>query len=188
MSISGSWLYSCNLKTINLLYIFFRIFDPFLVPDLPDDQPEEINEDIELEDEDEDDDDRYSDIAEDYNTVLSELRDVWLLTSITHRVSKTATNIFWELGKKFFTRVYAARAREGRTKRIPQFQHLRKQLYKDLPKVNIEIAYRSKASGEVITKNTTKTPKDQFPADEYQKLYEVATVNVSTLRPKKCLF
>ena len=112
---------------------------------------------------------------------MNELRDLWLVTSITHKVSKTATNIFWVLARKYFVRIFAARAREDNQKKIPQFEHLRRQLYKDLPRVNLEIAYRNKESGDVIKRFTDKTPKSNFPADKFEKLYEVATVDVSKL-------
>ena len=87
-------------------------------------------------DEDEDDDeDRYSDVLEDYKSILIEFRNVWLVTSLTHKVSKTATNIFWEIAKKFFPRLLAARQRDRIKRKIPQFQHLRKKVYKDLPEI-----------------------------------------------------
>ena len=126
-----------------------------------------------------DDEDMFNGIEGGYHTILQELLEEFLLIEITHNTSKTATNAFWRASEKGFYKLQQAKNLQGITKSTPQFVHLRRKMYKDLPKVNMEIAYENKETKEITTVNTEITPKSQFPPDQYVKLYELASVDVS---------
>ena len=100
---------------------------------------------------------------------------------IDHRVSKEASNEFWRLSNSMFHRMYLARGDRGR--KIPQISHLREKLYKDyVPPVNMDVGFKSKESGEVtVLKDVTSIPVSRFPTSQYQRLYEIASVEVSSL-------
>ena len=53
-------------------------------------------------------------------------------------------------------------------------------MYKNLlPNLDIQIAYKEKTSGDVVTVNETSTPLKRYPQSRYEKLYEIGTVQVS---------
>ena len=53
-------------------------------------------------------------------------------------------------------------------------------MYKDLiPEIHIEIAYKDRASGEIVIVNDTITPLKRFPMAKFEKLYEIGTLKVS---------
>lgn len=95
-------------------------------------------------------------------------------------MSKTASNQYFELGKKYFSKLFKAKNDEGITRRTPKFVHLRRQLEKTkVPKISMEIKYRNKETGEVTTlEDVESTPTSGFPPDKYEKLYEKASVEV----------
>lgn len=64
-------------------------------------------------------------------------------------------------------------------RKIPQFQQIRRTLEKKYtPDVQLEVAYQKRDTNEVTVVNTTINPRKRFPGNEYEKLYEVATVKV----------
>lgn len=118
--------------------------------------------------------------AHSYNTILRKLANDWIVTEIQHHVSKAASDAFFELGKKWFHVLFEAKYREGVSKKTPQFVHIRRRLYdKYTPPVRMEIGYRNKESGLVeIQKDLLSTPTSKFPPSQFQKLYEIASVEV----------
>ena len=116
---------------------------------------------------------------EDYRDILSDLSEEWLLTEVSHHVSKEASNSMWKIANDLFHRMYTAKANEGR--KIPQFCHLRRKLYEDkVPKIKMEFAYQSKDDGSVtVVEDVSTTPLARFPPSTHRKLYEIASVDVS---------
>ena len=120
-----------------------------------------------------------------YRDLLADLSQKWLENEIHHKVSKEASNYFWRIANERFHELYVAKG--NRSRKIPQFSHLREQLYhKKVPRVNMEIGYKAKEDGEVtVVKDATSTPVSKFPPCTYRRLYEIASVDVSMLL---CLF
>lgn len=113
---------------------------------------------------------------EDYTTVFENLKSKWLLAEIDHCVSKTASEEFWKLGLKFFPILHGAL---GRKKKTPQFKTIRRRMHDELvPKIELEIAYKNRSSGEIKIIKDTKTPSKQYNSASYEKLYEIGTVKV----------
>lgn len=127
--------------------------------------------------ENEDDEQHAGDGEEEtYIDLLENLKSQWLLTEVHHCVSKTASEAFWKLCVLQFPKLYNAIGQ----KKPPLFQSIRRQMYNDLlPKIELQIGYRNKASGEIIVVNDTVTPIKRFPSDKFDKLYEIGTLDVS---------
>ena len=99
-----------------------------------------------------------------------------------HRVSKSASEDFWRLASREFPKLSRARTDEMVYKKIPQFQILRKNLYKaHVPPISLKIAYQDLDTDEITVVEGQKTPVSQFSPSKYRKLYEIATVKVSIL-------
>ena len=142
------------------------------------DEDEDQGED-EDQDEDQDEDEEPVVIEGTFQDLYEELSNEWLVTEVDHHVSKSASNAFWKLSNKYFHRVYLAKEREGRTKKIPQFKQVRETLYaKKVPPISVEVAYKNNTTGEVVVEKGTTTPTSQYPPNLYCKLYEMATVKV----------
>lgn len=104
------------------------------------------------------------------------------MLELKHRVSKGGAEDFWTLVTSALPRVYRARLDQNVYKDMPQFSHIRRKLYKkNTPKVNLKIAYKNKETDEITVVESDKTPVSAFPASQYQKLYEVATVEVKII-------
>ena len=116
----------------------------------------------------------------DYFEMLNTLSKEWLQIELSHKVSKTATNAFWSLAQKM-TELFEVKNQTNVNRKTPQFSHQRKKLYENFaPKMKMEIAYRNKSTGEIIIEeNLQHTPVSQYPASEFEKLYEIATVEVN---------
>ena len=59
------------------------------------------------------------------------------------------------------------------------FKQIRQNFYNTTPDVDLEIAYRDRTTKEMSIFHGTATPKNQFPPNTFEKVYEVATVKVS---------
>ena len=116
-----------------------------------------------------------------YRSILKDLSKDWLENELLHRVSKEASNSFFELGKKWFFPLFEAKRLEGVTKNSPQFVHIRRQLYKKrIPPVLLEVAYKNNDTGEInVLKDLQSIPISKYPRSEYTKLYESAYVKVN---------
>ena len=121
-------------------------------------------------------DDILYDEEDDYSSILKKLKSDWLLAEIDHCVSKSASEAFWKIGLMYFTKL----ANAARKKKTPLFKSIRTKMYDDLlPPVGLEIAYKNKSNGEIVTINDTITQVKRFPPDKYEKIYEIGTVKVS---------
>jgi hypothetical protein len=119
-----------------------------------------------------------------YKELLSDLAQKWLVTELTHNVSKTASNEFWALAKQCFSDLFAAKVAEGVRKRVPSFKYLRRKMQDDnLPDIEMEIGYTDKATGEItIVTDLKKTPLSKFPAHLFAKTHEKCSIKVKTRR------
>ena len=119
------------------------------------------------------------DATENYRDILADLSKLWIDNEVSHKVSKTASDLFWRISNEYFHRLYVARGNRGR--KIPQFGTIRNKLYQDkVPKIKMEIGYMSKDTGEVtVVKDVSSTPVSDFPGSSHRRLYEIASVDVS---------
>lgn len=67
-------------------------------------------------------------------------------------------------------------------RKIPMFQQIRRTFHaKNTPKVNLQLAYRNKENEEITIVRDEVTPKSRFPSQQYEQMYEIATVEVNIL-------
>ena len=153
-----------------------------------DEQEEEEEED----DDDDDPDDPDFDVGggdgrPSYRDMLDKLSEDWLTAEIDHRMSKKGSEILWKLANEHFYEIYRVKKEQGIKRKIPQFQQIRRQLTKkNTPKVKLEIAYKCKDTGEItIMENLESTPVSRFPPSTHERLYEIASVDVSLYDEKE---
>lgn len=136
-----------------------------------------------------DDDSDIEDIGEtikntdDFNTILNELSNQWIEAEINHHVSKACSDEFWKIAHQWFFRLMTCKQKQKIKRKVPQFTHIRRQLYDSkTPKVNLDITYQEKDTGEVhVVRDVEATPVSKYPANKFTKLYEVASVPVSEI-------
>ena len=158
--------------------------DPDADPDDPngpdDDDDDNDDDDVdEHDDDDDDDDDMDMDEIPEYFHLLQTLSQKWLDVELTHNVSKSASNAFWNLAKTHFHSLFIQKQVQGISKKTPMFTHLRNKLYDShcLP-VNMEFGYVHKRSGQLSFVTSEKTPLSRFPTSTYKKVFEVASLKV----------
>ena len=104
----------------------------------------------------------------------------WIDLENHHRVSKTAAEDFWRVAKEQFPRLHRARVNARVYKDIPQFGNQRRKLYKsNVPPVKLEIGYLNRGTQEIVKVEGDKTPVSRFNPRQFEKLFEVATVEVN---------
>lgn len=85
----------------------------------------------------------------------------------------------WNLAKNAFTNLNRAKIDDQVYRDVPQFTSQRRRLYKDnTPPVQLVICYEHKETKELVIAKGTSTPVSKFNPQEYEKRYEVATVQV----------
>ena len=110
---------------------------------------------------------------------MEDLTEKWLSLELHHRTSKTATEEFWALARSAFPKLYQAKIDEMVYKPIPKFRSQRRKFDQaNTPEVKIETAFRNKENDDVSVIEGTKAPTG-FSPNRFQKLYEVATVQVN---------
>ena len=160
--------------------------DEHEVVEVEEDKEDEQDEQDEQDEDDEDDEDDEQEVDvnpiqfQSFDTIFQKLIEDWLLAEVDHKVSKTATNLFWKIANTYFPSLYAAKEREGRRKRVPQFKQARKKLHqKNVPKVSMKMAFKHNKTGEISVVKGESTPTSKYPPNVYTKLYEVASVEVN---------
>ena len=114
-----------------------------------------------------------------YAEVLDDLTKKWILLEGKHRTSKSASDDFWLLAKEAFPKLHRAKISGRVSKNIPKFTSLRRKMYKSkVPKITLKIGYQNRETKEITVIEGEKTPSSRFNPQEYEKLYEVATVEV----------
>ena len=149
-------------------------------PALGDDYLHYIYDNQEEEEEEEDDDEEFEE-TDDYNTILNHLSKEWLKVEVNHNVSKVSSACFWDVAKSWFHRMFVAKQRQQIKRKTPSFVHIRRKLDRDsVPPIDMEIAYKHKETGDLTVVRDSVTPKSQFPPNEYRKVWEVGTVQVTS--------
>lgn len=157
------------------------------VEDIDEDEDEDDNEE---EHEDEDDEDTYTfddneELEEEdqnsFQYLLKKFSEDWLMNEIDHKVSKVGTSKFWNIAIKYMFSITQAFIKEKK-KKFPKFAHIRKKLKKKyVPKISIDTGYINKETNElIIASDREKLPVKEFPRDKFEKVYEVARVQVLT--------
>lgn len=114
-----------------------------------------------------------------YCNVLRDLSEAWIDAETHHKVSKQASDDFFDIASKWFHKLYQAKARDLIQKNVPKFTTLRRRLHKtNVPPIELEIAYKNRETGEITVVKAEKTPVKQFNPREYEKIYEAAKVKV----------
>ena len=146
------------------------------------DKEEEDEEEEDEEEEDEEEDEDFNE-ADGYETLIEKLSRKWLEAELDHTVSKVASNALWRIASSYFPRITQARNLENITRKLPQFNHIRRKMYdENTPEVRLKIGYRNRETKEMTVVEDTVTPKSRFPPNEFEKLFEIATVKVGTLK------
>lgn len=91
--------------------------------------------------------------------------------------------MFWKLAFDKLESIFKIKEDQKITRKIPKFTQIRRRLHKEkVPRISIEVAYKSKETGEITTvKDIERTPVAKFPPHLYTKLYEQATVEVKDI-------
>ena len=122
---------------------------------------------------------------ENYDAVLKKLQSEWLLLESSHKVSKTATDLFWKVALKLFPKLKTSIG----NKRTCQFKTIRRKMYDDcVPEVSLEIGYKNKRTGDVQVVNERCTPVKQFPPSQFEKFYEIGSLKVSYIHIYKYIY
>ena len=124
--------------------------------------------------------DNPANMLEDYNSLLNSMSRKWYFAQLSHNVSGTAAEAFWEIGRFFWPKLIQAKLQEGITKKTPLFQNQRKKLVSQLcPDISMQFGYLNLATGEVENVSSHITPiKDYERNPQYVKLYEEAHIQV----------
>lgn len=104
----------------------------------------------------------------------------WIGLEMKHRTSKTCSEEFWDLAKSAFHKLHRARIDDMIFKPIPKLRSQRDKLNNDrVPDINMKIGYKKKETDdEIVIVEGDKTPHKKYNPREYQKLFEVASVQV----------
>ena len=145
---------------------------------VPEAAPEAVNEEQrvpEAEEEQEDEDDELNSTK-----LVNELAEKWLVNEITHKVSKTASNQFWQLAMESIPAISRKRQGEGLTKKVNGFIAKRRKLVSEnSPEILMDIGYINKSNGQLeIVRDVKTTPVAKYPPSLYRKAYEIARVKV----------
>ena len=84
-----------------------------------------------------------------FDDILEALSKEWLLTEISHSVSKKASDLFWNIAKRQFHKLVQHQPKD---RKIPSFTHIRRRITaKYCPEVMIDVAYKnSEYSNEAV--------------------------------------
>ena len=117
--------------------------------------------------------------VDDYKTIFNYLCKEWLNIEVDHRVSKVASEAFWSLAKTWFHLMFKAKEIEKNNRKTPSFVHIRRQFHKKyVPPITLKFGFKDKETGAVSIVHDTVTPKNRFPPNRFEKLWEVASVQV----------
>lgn len=105
----------------------------------------------------------------------------WSQIQLTHHVSITASNSFWNLGFKYIGALQNIKEQERNNRKIPQFVHVRRCLYKDYcPDVKMSFAFLNTSDGSIVHVSDDHNPVNKYERDpKYKKLYEEAHIEVN---------
>lgn len=88
----------------------------------------------------------------------------------------------WNLAIKSIPKLHRAKISDMVVKPIPVLRSQRRKInMENVPKISLESAFMNKETKDVSVVQGEKIPRNRFP-QEYQKLYETATVQVINLQ------
>lgn len=88
---------------------------------------------------------------------------------------------FWRLAIQWLPRLHQAKVNEGIITPIPQLVSLRRKMYKsNIPEIKLRTAFQHKETGETTIVEGESIPTAKFNPRKYTKLYESASVEVSS--------
>ena len=118
-----------------------------------------------------------------YDSVFTSFTENWLQTQLTHHVSLAGANAFWKLCFKYVKEMYELKEAENITRAIPQFVHVRRQVYKEIcPEVKMTFVFMNKNDGTLHHVQEDETPLKNYQRDpQFRKLYEEAHIQVFLL-------
>ena len=118
---------------------------------------------------------------QDFSKMLKSVAKDWLLLEISHNVSKTASDAFWEVAKKLLHGLVEEQLKSKKKKKIPTFTHIRRLLVvQHCPDIKLNLGYKRKDNGEmVILDDLRKIPVTQYNRGGYEPMYEIASLQVS---------
>lgn len=123
--------------------------------------------------------DNNIDLQDDYHEMLKEVAEKWLLVQLTHRVSISASNSFWEFAVNSIPKLSQCKNDRSIKKAIPGYIHLRRKMYKEqCPKVHMKFVYLNKNTEAIEIVHTNTNPAKQYNRINYVKLYEEAHFEV----------
>ena len=118
--------------------------------------------------------------AADYHDLLKTFSSKWLLSQLTHNVSLTAANAFWQLSLNFLPVLLEAKENSLVKKNTPGFIHQKRKLYDEMcPKVHMKFVFLNRITNEIETIECEKDPSRRFPKSTHIKLYEEAHIKVN---------
>lgn len=111
--------------------------------------------------------------------LLKKFSEEWIINEVHHKVSKVASSEFWNITAKWMFSLASAFEKERKSK-FPKFAHIRRKLINQhVPRISLQTGYIDKSTQELsIASDTEKIPVHRFPADKYQKVFEIASVEV----------
>ena len=114
-----------------------------------------------------------------YQYLLAHFAEEWMLNEVNHKVSKSASSDFWNVAAKWMFSISSAFNNEKKNK-FPKFGHIRKKLKKQyVPRISLDTAFINKETKELtIAEDTERIPVKDFPPDKFEKVFEIASVQV----------
>ena len=96
-------------------------------------------------------------------------------------MSLAAASHFWKMSFQFISKIEDLKEAQGIKRKIPQFQQIRKTMYKDYcPDVKMSFTFLNTEDNSIIKVSEDHTPLKEYKRDpKYHKLYEEAHVEVS---------
>ena len=83
--------------------------------------------------------------------MLQNLAEKWMLVKLTHKVSKAASDLFWEHAMSLRPPIMDVKNTHGITRKIPKFIHERRKLKRQqLPSIQHQIAYKNDGGDVVV--------------------------------------
>ena len=147
-----------------------------------DQAPNIVEEEVPPEDTDDDDIEIFEEV-DDYSNLLQHLSREWLKVELKHRVSKVASNSLWDIARAWFYRLFKAKEMQKIKRKPPTFDHIRRQMHKEsVPPINMEFGFQSRETKDINIIRDTKTPRTRFPPHEFDKVWEIANVQVNFFR------
>ena len=90
-----------------------------------------------------------------------------------------ASDDFWSLAKEAFPKLHRAKVDAGLYKDLPQLKSQRQKMFKQkVPPIRLKHCYLNKETNEIVIVEGAKTPVSRFNPAKFEKLFEVAAVEV----------